>query len=379
MPAAFSRWCGRASCLIFFTGLVQAEMALSSQTLTAIPLPAITNLFQVRQLGLQNPGISHPIRLEGQVCWVSPRQKTFAMLDASGGLILEMEWLNQPLSIGQRVRLTGTASVLKAGNVFRIGVDGLVVDDDGQHPMTESTGAVFLKAGRIPIRVEWFNGLGPFGLEVSCEGPDLPRRRISNSELFRGPGESTNRVSGLDYRCFEGWWTELPDFSRLKPVKTGAADNFDLGVRTRDEAVGLQFSGLFAVPRDGIYKFSLNSDDGSRLSVGEPNVQVEIIGQGQLPAPRPMFIGQLLDEAEDGSWSQIEGKVIKVWPAEERLRMELSVGLAHMECGSHRYRGFVQSRVDEQSCPGDRILPGGLQLRRTKSAQPSVGARSPAD
>jgi hypothetical protein len=139
-------------------------------------------------------------------------------------------------------------------------------------------------------------------------------------------------VNGLDYRCYEGSdWTELPDFNRLKPLKTGPVDNFDLGVRTRDEGVGLQFSGLFDVPRNGIYKFYLISDDGSRLSVGEPNVRVEVIGQSQLPAPRQMFIGQLLDEAEDGSWSQIVGKVTQVWPAEEGLRMELSVGLARME------------------------------------------------
>ena len=253
------------------------------------------------------------------------------MLDVSGGLILEMEWLNQPLSIGQWVRLTGAATVLKAGNIIRIGVDGLVVDDDGLHPLIERTGAVFLKAGRTPIQVEWFNRIGPFGLEVSCEGPDLPRRKLNDSELFRSAGATTNQMSGLDYRCYEGWWTELPDFSGLKPVKSGTVDNFDLGARTRNEGVGLQFSGFFEVPRDGIYKFHLSSDDGGRLSVGEPDVQVEIIGQSQLPAPRHMFIGQLLDEAEDGSWSQIEGKVTKTWPVEEGLRMELSVGLARME------------------------------------------------
>jgi len=318
--------------LVFAGGLAGAEAVSTGQTSTAAPLPAITNLFQIRQLGLQNTGTSHPIRLEGQVCWVSPTHRTFAMMDTSGGVILEMEWLNQPLSIGQRVRLTGAGTVLKTGNIFRIGVDGLVVDDDGVHPMTERTGAVFLKAGRIPIQVEWFNGTGPFGLEVNCEGPDLPRRRINDSELFRGPRETTSRVNGLDYRCYEGSeWTELPDFNGLKPVKTGTVDNFDLAVRTRDEGVGFQFSGFFDVPRNGIYKFHLISDDGSRLSVGEPNVQVEVIGQSQLPVPRQMFIGQLLDEAEDGSWSQIEGKVTQVWPAEEGLRMELSVGLARME------------------------------------------------
>src|SRR5664280_1500795 len=334
MSTVFSRWCGRAAglCCLFFAGFwVGAGIESTSLTLSAAPLPVITNLFQVRQLGLQNSGISRLIRLEGQVCWVSPTHRAFAMMDASGGRILEMEWLNQPLSIGQWVRLTGAATVLKAGNIFRIGVDGLVVDNDGLHPMIERTGAVFLKAGRTPIQVEWFNGLGPFGLEVSCEGPDLPRRRINDSELFRNSGETTNWMSGLDYRCYEGRWTELPDFNGLQSVKTGTVDNFDPGVRTRDEGVGLQFSGFFEVPRDGIYKFHLNSDDGSRLSVGQPNLQVEIIGQSQLPTPRAMFIGQLLDEAEDGSWSQIEGKVTKVWPAEEGLRMELSVGLARME------------------------------------------------
>ena len=209
MPTAFSRWCGRAArltCLMFAGGLVGAETAPTNQTLVPLSLPAITNLFQVRQLGLQNPGISHPFRLEGQVCWVSPTQKTFAMLDTSGGLILEMEWLNQPLTIGQRVRLTGAATVLKAGNIFRIGVDGLVVDDDGLHPMTERTGVVFLKAGRVPIQVEWFNGTGPFGLDVSYEGPDSPRRKVNDSQLYRSPRDTTNRMNGLDYRCYEGWW-----------------------------------------------------------------------------------------------------------------------------------------------------------------------------
>jgi signal transduction histidine kinase len=331
--------------MVFAGRLTGAEFTPRNETPAPVPLPAITNLLQVRQLGMQNSCISHPIRLEGQVCWVNPEQKAFAMLDASGGLILEMEWLNQSLSIGQRVRLTGAATVRRAGNTVRVGVDGLVVDDDALHPMIERTGAVFLKAGKIPIRVEWFNGTGPFGLEVSWEGPDLPRWRIADSGLFRNPGETTNRGSGLDYRCYEGWWSELPDFTRLKPVKIGMVGNFDLGVRTRDEGVGLQFTGLFEVPRDGIYKFYLNSDDGSRLSIGEPNAHVEIIGQGQLPVPRHMLIGQLLDETEDGSWSQIEGKVTKVWPAKEGLRMELSVGLARMEVRVSEAAGLSETTL----------------------------------
>ncbi|MGD1087879.1 MAG: ATP-binding protein [Verrucomicrobiota bacterium] len=280
---------------------------------------------------MQNSGISHPIRLEGQVCWVSPTHSEFAMMDASGGLILEMKTPDERLNIGQRLRLTGSATVMRTGDIFKIGVDGLIVNNDGLHPMFERAGAVFLKAGKIPIRVDWFNGPGLFGLEINYEGPDLPRRNLNDSGLFRNPGGTTHWVRGLDYRCYEGWWTELPDFNELKPVKTGTVDNFDLAVRTRDEDVALQFTGFLEIPRDGIYKFSLNSDDGSCLFIGKSNLQLEVISQGALPIPRQISIGQILDETEDGSWSQVEGKITRVWPEDDGLRMELSVGLAHMQ------------------------------------------------
>jgi len=334
LTVAFLKWCGRAAglrCLIFAGSLVCTETVSTGQTVSAAPLLAITNCLQARQIGVQNLGISHPIRLEGQVCWVSPTHRAFAMMDASGGLILEMDAPDQRVSLGQRLRLTGSATVMRTGDVFKIGVGGLIVDNDGLHPMAERAGAVFLKAGKIPIRVDWYNGPGLFGLEINYEGPDLPRHRINDSELFRSLGETTNLVSGLDYRDYEGWWTELPNFSRLKPVRTGTVHNFDVVVRTRDEDVGLQFTGFFEVPRDGIYKFYLTSDDGSRLFVGRPNMQVEVIGQGALPAPRQISIGQILDEAEDGSWSQVEGKITQVWPEDDGLRMELSVGLSRMQ------------------------------------------------
>ena len=335
LTATFLKWCIRTvrlGCLILAGSLFGTETVATGQTWTGSPQFAITNCLLARQIGVQNLGNSYPIRLEGQVCWVSPTHREFAMMDASGGVILEMEDPDQKMSIGQRLRLTGYAVVMKAGDVFKIGVDGLIVDDDGLHPMTAGkAGAVFLNAGKIPIRVDWFNGPGLFGLEINYEGPDLPRTNINAFELFRNPNGTTNWVSGLDYRCYEGWWTELPDFKSLKPVKTGTVDNFDLAVRTRDEGVGLQFTGFFEVPRDGIYKFNLTSDDGSRLFVGKSNIQVEIVGQDALPAPRQISVGQILDQAEDGSWSQIEGKITQVWPDDDGLRMELSVGLAHMQ------------------------------------------------
>ncbi len=334
MQAAFSKWCRPAivlSCLIFLGEAFCAQTAEQKPVLAPTPLPAITNFFQLKQLGLQQPCLSHPMRLEGQVCWVNPAQKTVALIDETGGLLLRIEWLNQPLSIGDRVSLTGAGTVFKAGNVFKLGIDGLVVNDDALHPMAEQSGAVRLNAGKIPIRVDWFNGWGLFGLKVNYEGPDFSRRGIENSELFRRSGEAGSWASGLDCSCYEGWWNDLPDFDELKPVKTGPVDNFTLDMRTREVGVGIQFNGFLNIPRDGVYKFYITSDDGSRLSIGKPNLSVEILGHSDLPSPRHLFIGQMLADAEDGSWAQIEGRVTQVWPEQESLRMELSVGSSRME------------------------------------------------
>jgi signal transduction histidine kinase len=345
--------------LIFAADPVCAQTGPLNQDLVPAPLPTITNLSQFRQLGLQNPCLSHPIRLEGQVCWVNPAEKTFALVDATGGLLLQWEWLNQPLSLGQRVRLTGAATVLKGGNIFKIGVDGLVMNNDGLHPMIEQAGATYLKVGKVPIRLDWFNGEGLFGLTANFEGPGLPRQGIKDSALFRKPGNAANWVPGLDYRCYEGWWHDLPDFDELKPVKTGVVDNFNLGVRTRDEGVGLQFEGFLDVPRDGIYTFHVSSDDGSRLSIGQPNLQMESLGPGELPVPHHIFIGQLMDEAEDGSWSQIEGRVTRIWPKPDGLEMELGVGAARMEVQVNNATNWSRTALMDQLIRATGFCAGG--------------------
>jgi signal transduction histidine kinase len=238
---------------------------------------------------------------------------------------------------------------VRSRNIFRSGVNQLVVDDDDIHAMTEKTGSVFLKAGRTPILLEWFNEYGAFGLELSCEGPDLPKGEIPSSQLFASLGQITNQAHGLECRYYEGWWTELPDFNRMQPVKSGMVDNFNLGMRRRDEGVGFQFSGFFEAPRDGIYTFYLTSDDGSRLSIGQSTVQVALPGAAQLPTPRSLFLGQLLDEDEDCIWSRFEGKIMKVWVTEEGLRLEFGVGSARME-----------AEITDEAEKPERLLVGSL-------------------
>jgi hypothetical protein len=73
-------------------------------------------------------------------------------------------------------------------------------------------------------------------------------------------------------------WNQLPDFDKLKPVKTGVAEQFTIKDRTREQNFGIRFTGYVRVPKDGVYRFYTKSNDGSRLYIG-PELVVDNDGQ----------------------------------------------------------------------------------------------------
>ncbi len=77
----------------------------------------------------------------------------------------------------------------------------------------------------------------------------------------------TGLVGGLTRVHYRGKWQRLPDFSGLKPVKTGTSATFDLAEYAGKDGFALKFTGYIDVPADGVYAFYTASDDGSRLHV----------------------------------------------------------------------------------------------------------------
>ena len=77
-------------------------------------------------------------------------------------------------------------------------------------------------------------------------------------------------VPGLTYSYYEtdAEWTRLPNFDSLTPVKTGCAEQFGIAPSDRKQSFGLRFTGFVKAPRDGVYRFYTNSNDGSRLYIG---------------------------------------------------------------------------------------------------------------
>jgi alpha-L-fucosidase len=76
-------------------------------------------------------------------------------------------------------------------------------------------------------------------------------------------------AGGLQYAYFEGDWNSLPDFKMLKPIAEGGAQNFDISQRKKPEYFGIEYTGYIQIPEADVYAFTLTSDDGSRLYIGD--------------------------------------------------------------------------------------------------------------
>jgi len=62
---------------------------------------------------------------------------------------------------------------------------------------------------------------------------------------------------------------KMPDFAGLKPAQTVRLDNFTIGFAHRGENFGVVYQGCITVPVKGVYAFYCESDDGSKLFIGD--------------------------------------------------------------------------------------------------------------
>ena len=289
---------------------------------------ALTNVAQLQPDGLFESAVNYRIQLEADVWWADPAANRLVLHDASGTREIELDLQNQPVRAGQRVRLAGNGTITKTANGFRLGVIGPVVDNNGVHGMIEKSGAVYLPAGRQPLRLGWFNGEKIYGLKVDYQGPDLPRQKIPDSVLFRleTGNVTSNWVAGLNISIYDAPGEVLPDFRQLTPLKSGTAANFDLNGLPREEHLGMEFSGFLDVRQEGLYTFHLLADDGSQLFIGRPTVELQVVGPSEFPAPRRITLGQTLAESEDFQWTQVEGTVTFASEQADGLILDLSSG-----------------------------------------------------
>lgn len=151
--------------------------------------------------------------------------------------------------------LDASLTVLKPGAEIRYTVDGREPgksDSLYTHPI-RITESLILK-----VKAFW-----PEGRE--SRAATFPVTKV----VPKPAAQSLSVRPGLKVSYYEGEWDFLPDFAGLPPVEKGVSDNIDLSFARRQELFALSFSGWIQVPGTGVYLFSILSDDGSRLLIGD--------------------------------------------------------------------------------------------------------------
>ena len=341
-------WCFQA----FLIALLAPLRAMGADNDT---YPLLTNVVQLSA----NDSIStcYHIQLEGDVWWVNRAANELVLHDASGSAKLEFDFAGQSATTGQHLQITGHAPAACIGNGYRLGVIGPVVDNNGLHGMIEKSGDVYLQAGRRPLRLDWFNGINQYGLEVEFTGPGLPRQNVPAADLFQTTADGQ---SGLTYSAYEMPGEVLPAFDHLTAFSTGVVATFDLPALPHPEHIGVRFAGALAVPRDGLYTFFTKSDDGSQLFIGQAPLQTKTSGPGQFPSPQPISLGQPLAESNDLTWATAEGTVTFVSEWGAGLEIDLTSGTGRLRVEVADGRGLSAAQLAGRNLRAIGVCESGL-------------------
>lgn len=131
---------------------------------------------------------------------------------------------------------------------------------DGQDPTRES----HLLAQQGPIEIT-----GSAAIKARTILPSGRMSRVAKTAISLIDPEQ----NGLEYAYFEGSWFKLPDLAALTPVKTGRV--FDISLEpagSREGDFALLFKGYVQIEKPGEYTFTVISDDGALISIGDTEV-----------------------------------------------------------------------------------------------------------
>ena len=73
----------------------------------------------------------------------------------------------------------------------------------------------------------------------------------------------------VKFALFHGSWQKLPNFAELKPVVEGESAGFDVSIANRASDFAMQFTTYLRIVKEGLYRFSLASDDGTKLFIDD--------------------------------------------------------------------------------------------------------------
>jgi len=330
---------GKPGCLrrilFFWAGLSAALLPAMAEALPDSAGPNLLSIAELQSLVDERGRAIESFQVTGVVCAIIPGKNAVVLQDPSATVLLELPSVDEKISVGEWLEIRGDHCALTRSRFGIQAGTAPVVDNDGAHAVLMKSGGVYLKSGRQPVRLLWFNREAPFILNVEFEGPDEPRRKIPAAALWCQPvhvSGQTGLQPGLNYAAYAGkGWYALPDFARLRPVAEGVATNFDVSNKARGDNPALVFTGLLEVDQPGIHTFYVESADGSRLYVGNPADSCQVRAVGHQSAPVVAGFEQAFAGAGASQWTELEGTVTFIGQCDGGIELEISARAATIQ------------------------------------------------
>ncbi len=209
------KWMTLLAAIWLLVGLV-ADNSMSQESVAPAnrePV-TVTNMLQLRRLISLDENVNCAVRIEGVVLWASPAHDQMILQDKTGAGTVRMDLSNQSSLQGQYLIIEGTCIIRKGNHC--LSQSSITT---GNTPALRDRARFFFTPGSIPFVSNGSNAGELFDLTVDWASPWQSRETIPNDALWRQEDNShgqTNRLAqGLNYCCYEGAWTRLPDFSQL--------------------------------------------------------------------------------------------------------------------------------------------------------------------
>ena len=135
---------------------------------------------------------------------------------------------------------------------------------------------VLFGASCADIRAE-----GTYRLKKALSWPVHDVLKMQGGEYFPALADAAPVGSGLRYSYREGNHMSVDAFLSAPEKTTGITPVITAALKEREDHFALFFKGLVKIERDGLYRLSLRSDDGSRLTLdGKPLLDLDRDGGG---------------------------------------------------------------------------------------------------
>jgi hypothetical protein len=285
---------------------------------------SVRNLRELRQAVASRQRQLCDLNVEVVVCTADPALGLLTLKDSTGVEVISLDLGGQQYHPGDRLRITAPQCALIRRKWSVALATAPVVDNGGIHSTSKAEGRINLSAGLHPLRLYYFNVDNPAVLEVRYAGPGLPAQTIPPQALFLDrTATNGGRENGLEFFCYDDNPATLDALRNQAPIHTGIARDFDLSLRQPEQDVAMVFRGLIDIQQPGEYVFTLRSDDGSELYIGEVKPEIRKLGTENPPAPA-LSSGRSQSTGPDpDGWCTVEGTVTYAGWGPDGLEIQL--------------------------------------------------------